>query len=249
MVTTALPKSGLRSQPGKYDRAFYSTIAIVMALTVLTGFAPTYYLKLFGGGPMTTLSRLPFTPLIHAHALLFSSWVALFIVQTALVANHRVAVHRRLGILGGALAAAMVMVGLSTAILTARRGGAPPGVDPKAFMAVPIFDMLLFTSFVSAALLFRRNKEAHKRLMLLAYISIIVAAIARLPGLLPLGPPVFFGLGFIFLAAAVIYDWVARGQVHKAYLWGGTLLVLSVPLRLLISTTAAWKAFAEFLTR
>jgi hypothetical protein len=32
----------------------------------------------------------------------------------------------------------------------------------------------------------RRDKGAHKRLMLLAYISLIVAAVARLPGVLPI---------------------------------------------------------------
>ena len=220
-----------------------------MALTVLVGFAPTYYLKLLRGGALTTLSHYPFDRLVHTHALLFSSWVLLFIAQTAFVASHRVAWHRRLGVAGGILAAAMIMVGTSTAITAARRGGGPPGADPLVFMAVPLFDMLLFTTFVSTALLLRRNKESHKRLILLAYISIIAAAVARLPGLLPMGPLVFFGLAFVFLLAAVIYDWFSRGRVHKVYLWGGAALVLSVPLRLAISSTPAWKSVAEFLTR
>lgn len=249
MATATVSKPGLQSHPGAYDRIFYSTIAIVMALTVLAGFAPTYYLKLISGGTLTTLSHYPFDKLIYVHGFLFTSWVVLFIVQTALVASHRVAVHRRLGIAGGVLAAAMIMVGTATAITGARRGAGPPGVDPLAFLVVPLFDMLLFTTFVSTALLLRRNKEAHKRLMLLAYISIITAAVARLPGFLPLGPPVFFGVSFIFLVAAVIYDRVTRRRVHKAYFWGGTALVLSVPLRIAISATPAWKSLAEFLTR
>jgi hypothetical protein len=249
MATTVVTKSGLQRQPGAYDRVFYSTIAIAMALTVLAGFARTYYLKLLSGGPLTTLSHYPFDTLIHAHAFLFTSWVVLFIAQTALVASHRVAVHRRLGIFGGILAAAMVMVGTSTAITAARRGGGPPGVDPLVFLAVPLSDMLLFTTFVSTALFLRRNKESHKRLMLLAYISILAAAVARLPGLLPMGPLVFFGLAFVFLLAAVLYDWISRRRVHNVYLWGGTALVLSVPLRLAISGTAGWKGLAEFLTK
>jgi uncharacterized membrane protein YozB (DUF420 family) len=224
-------------------------MAIAMALTIFLGFTSTYYLKIFGDGPMLTISRSPFSPLIHVHALLFTAWVVLFIVQTVLVASHRVAVHRRLGVAGGVLAAAMVTVGTAAAINGAARGVAPPGIDPLAFLAIPLFDMVVFCSLVAAALLLRRNKEAHKRLMLLAYISIIVAAMARLPGVLPLGPLAFFGLAFIFLLAAVIYDWVTRRRVHKAYVWGGGLLVASVPLRLMISSTQAWKAFAEFVTR
>jgi hypothetical protein len=48
--------------------------------------------------------------------------------------------------------------------------------------------MLMFSAFVVSALVKRRDKESHKRLMLLAYISIVVAAVARLPGMLNLGP-------------------------------------------------------------
>ena len=32
----------------KYDRLFYSTMAIGMAVAVLIGFGPTYYSKTFG---------------------------------------------------------------------------------------------------------------------------------------------------------------------------------------------------------
>jgi hypothetical protein len=80
--------------------------------------------------------------------------------------------------------------------------------------------------------------------MLLAYVSIIIAAVARLPGMLTLGPPAFFGLGLSFVLLGVVYDFVTRRRVHPVYVWGGAALILSVPLRLAISNTAAWKAFA-----
>jgi hypothetical protein len=234
---------------GAYDRVFFSSIAILMALIVLIGFAPTYYLKGVRGGPLLTISGLPFTRLVHVHALMFTAWVALFIVQTALVARRRVRAHRRLGIAGGLLAFGMVVMGTATAIDGARQGTAPPGIDPLIFLAVPLFDMLCFAGFVSAALLLRANKAAHKRLMLLAYVSIMAAATARLPGVLPLGPLVFYGLAFVFMGAGAIYDLIALGRVHKAYLWGGVVLVASVPLRLIISGTDTWRAFAELVTR
>ena len=237
-----------RASTGAYDRMFYGGMAVALALTVFSGFAPTYYARLLSG-PKATLSGGPFTRLVHLHAALFTAWVLLFLTQTALVAARRVAVHRRLGVAGGVLAAAMVAAGTALAVATAKRGGAPVGVDPLAFMAIPIFDMVLFGGFVTAALLLRRDKEAHKRLMLLAYISIIVAAVARLPGVLPLGPPVFFGLGYAFALLAVAYDLVTRRRVHKAYAWGVPLLVASVPVRLVVSGTAPWRALADFLTR
>jgi hypothetical protein len=224
-------------------------MALVMGLTVLSGFASTYYLRLLSGGPIATLTGGRFTPLIHVHGALFTAWVALFVVQTTLVASRRVAVHRRLGVAGAVLAASMVVVGTLTAISAARRGSAPAGVDALSFLAIPLFDMLLFAGFVTAALVRRRDREAHKRLMLLAYVSIIVAAIARLPGVLPLGPLVFFGLSLLFVGAGAVYDFRSRRQVHRVYVWGGALIAVSVPVRLLVSSTGAWRAFAEWLTR
>jgi hypothetical protein len=221
-------------------------MAVALASTVLLGFS-RYYLPALSSGPRATLSGGPLTTLVHLHAALFTGWVALFIVQTALVASHRVGLHRRLGVAGAVLAGAMVLAGTSLAVATAVRGGAPPGVDPRDFLVVPLFDMILFGGFVIAALARRRDKEAHKRLMLLAYISIIVAAVARLPGILALGPPVFFGLSFLFLLAAAVYDRLSRGRVHRVYLWGGALLIASVPLRLALAGTAAWRGFAALM--
>jgi hypothetical protein len=166
---------------GDYDRLFYGGMAAALALTVFAGFARTYYLRLLDDGPKATLTGGPFTTLVHLHGALFTSWVLLFIVQTALVSSRKVAVHRKLGVAGAVLAAAMVVAGTSLAIAAAARGSAPPGMDPKAFLILPLFDMILFSIFVTAALANRRDKETHKRLMLLAYVSIIVAAVGRLP--------------------------------------------------------------------
>lgn len=242
-------QSSPKAPVGTYDRLFYGGMAIAMAVLAFSGFAPTYYVQFFSGGARATVSGGPFTPLVHLHGALFTGWVLLFIAQTALVASHRVVVHRRLGVVGAMLAAAMILVGTSTAVATAKRGGAPAGVDPLAFLAIPMFDMVLFATFVTAALVLRRDKETHKRLMLLAYISIIVAAVARLPGVLPLGPLVFFGLGYLLVVVAVIYDLVSRRRVHTVYLWGGALMVISVPLRLMISDTDTWRTFAQILTK
>jgi hypothetical protein len=248
MTTIAAPKPHLYApSAGAYDRLFYSGMSIVLALTVLVGFAPTYYLRFIGEAPMLTLSGRPMSGVLHWHGALFTGWVVLFVVQTALVAAHRVKLHRQLGIAGVVLAVAMVWVGVSTAVAGAAAGSAPPGIDPLAFLAIPFFDMVMFGGFVTAAMVLRRKKEAHKRLMLLAYISIIVAAVARVPGVLPLGPPAFFGLSFVFVGFGVAYDLFSRRHVHPAYIWGGALLVLSVPLRLFLSGTEAWRRFAELL--
>jgi hypothetical protein len=247
-MTTVVAQPLKARAEGTHDRAFYSGMAILMALTVVAGFGPTYYFRALTGRPtfsgITTL-----TPLLQVHGALFTAWVVLFIVQTALVARHKVAVHRRLGIAAVGLAAAMIVVGYQTAIAAAQRGSAPPGIPPLAFLVVPIFDIALFAGFVTAAVVMRKKKEAHKRLMLLAYVSIIVAAVARIPGVIAGGPFAFFGLAFVFIALGAAYDLWSRGRINPVYLWGGAIFLASVPGRLLLSGTQAWNSFASFLIR
>jgi hypothetical protein len=248
-ASAAAAVSPARPVAGTHDRLFYGSMAIAMGLTVFAGFVRTYYGPLALGGPRATLTGGPWTVVVHTHAALFTSWVVLFIVQTALVATRRVAVHRRLGIAAAVLAAAMVVAGLFIAIEASARGSSPAGADPLEFLVVPLFDLVLFSGFITAALLMRRNKEAHKRLMLLAYVSIITAATARLPGVLTLGPPVFFGLALCFVVVGAVYDFISRGRVHKVYWIGGAIILVSVPLRLAISGTPMWRSFAEWLVR
>ncbi|MCL6566241.1 MAG: hypothetical protein K6U09_07440 [Acidobacteriia bacterium] len=235
--------------PHAHDRAFYTGMAVAMAVTVFVGFAPTFYLRAFLPPRPTISGAVTLTPLAYVHGGLFTGWMVLFLVQTSLVAARRVDIHRRLGLLGVGMAAAMVVVGTWTAIAAAARGAAPPGVDPLVFLAIPLGDMVLFAPLVATAFWLRRNKEAHKRLMLLAFISLLAAAVARWPGVQPLGPPAFYGLSYLFIVAGVVYDLATRRRIHSVYIWGGLFLVLSVPLRLWISGTEAWRAFAEFLTR
>jgi hypothetical protein len=218
------------------------TIAIVA--TVFAGFAPTYYLKSLFGAP-------PLIPLLHLHGAIFTSWIALLLIQTTLVSANRTDIHRRLGIAGGLIAVLLVIVGTVTAITRVKQGAAPAGGPPPlVFLAIPLFDMVVFSCLVSAGFYFRRRPDVHKRLMMLATVSILAAAIARLPfGILKAGPPAFFGLTDLFILAFVVYDLIAHRRVHRATALGGFLIVASQPLRLMLSGTAVWMSFASWLTQ
>lgn len=237
-AATVVPGTSLARKAG--DRLFYSGIALAIAATVFTGFFATFYNR--GAG------LPPLSPLLIAHGIVFTVWVLLFVMQTSLVATRRVRVHQRVGIAGGFLALLMVGLGLAAAIAALRLGRAPiPGLDPRAFFAVPFFDMVLFAILIATGLSLRRDPEAHKRLMVLGMVAVIDAAVARLPFsfIMTGGPPIFFALTDLFIVAGVVYDLVTRRRVHRAYVWGGLLLVLSQPLRLAIGGTSAWLAFAD----
>ena len=222
MVTAASPRSIV--SPAAPDRKLYTGMAIVMLFTALVGFSRTYFLGLISGHATTITGRVPNAT-----------------VQTTLVATHRAKVHRKLGYFGVALAAAMIVVGGRTAVEVARLGAVPPGANPWNFMAIPLGDITTFAIFFLGAVLWRNNKDKHKRLMILAAACLMPAALVRWPGVLPLGPLASYGFALLFPIAGAVYDRWSRGRVHPVYWWGLAVIVLGVPVRVALLGSPAWR--------
>jgi hypothetical protein len=218
------------------DRRFYTGMAIAAAVIILIGFAPTYYLKGIYGTPSLSI-------LVHLHGMLFSCWIALLITQTSLVAVKRTDLHRRLGVVGIGLAALMTLIGFPTAVAAVQRGR----MDP-AFLAVPMGSLVVFPTLVAAAVLMRRNAEAHKRLMLIATAELLTAGTGRWPIVRDLGAVGNYVATDVFIAALLMFDLATRRRPHPATIWGGLFFVVSQPLRNAIGTTEPWRAFAAWLT-
>src|SRR5580658_3468756 len=106
----ALPREALRS-----DSSFYLTMAVISALIVFVGFAPSFYLKSVIHAPVP-----PLTLLTIVHGLVFTTWMVLFITQASLIRADNIALHRQLGILGAILFGVMLSLGYSTAITAGR---------------------------------------------------------------------------------------------------------------------------------
>ena len=233
-----------RGHSKRRERLFYIGMTIAIAVTVFAGFARTFYLRPY-------FQSQPLIPLLVLHGVVFTSWIALLLTQTTLVATKRTRTHMRLGIAGGLLAGLMITIGTTTAIIRAKSFEPPPGFSsPLVFLTIPLGDMLVFAILVGAAFYFRRRMDVHKRLMLLATIAILPAAAARLPFafIQQYGPLAFFGLSDLFIVPCLIYDIVTRGRPHRATVLGGALVVISHPLRLVLGNTHAWLAFATWLT-
>jgi hypothetical protein len=225
-------------------------MAVVAAVTVFVGFAPTFYLR----GYMTLRAdQAALSPLLLLHGLVGTAWIALFLAQTFLVVCHRIHLHRRLGILGATVAAFLGIVGTMTAIDALRRGVGPFGLDPRIwFLSVPLAGIVLFAVLVTTALVLRHRPEAHKRLMLLATITLLNPALGRLVGrYLEVGLSGFliliFTLTDVFVIVAVLHDLRTRRNVHPALVWGGSTVVIFQPLLLAVGNTSAWLTFADLL--
>jgi hypothetical protein len=208
------------------------------------GFSRTFFTRAAELGPLSAL--------LVVHGVAFTGWMVLLIAQTSLIAADRRDLHRKLGALGAALALSMAVLGMATAIDLLNRGVVPiPGLDPRSFFAIPVRDIVTFAIFAGAGVHFRRDADTHKRLMLLATIALLAAAIARspIPGMMKFGPPMFYGLQDLLIVMGILYDRFTRGQVHRVYWWGLGLTVGSQALFLAISGTAPWLAFAQWFVR
>ena len=236
------------------ERRFFTWMALAMAVTTFAGFAPTYYLVGLNAGPTPEL-----TPRLHVHGALATAWILLLIVQTRLIAAARRDVHKRLGIAGALLGAAVFISGIIVAINSERRvhtdANADTLADPYVFLVFAFASVSLFAFFATLGVLNRHRPDRHKRLMLLATMSLITPALARIvtqivQGAGIVGVPGVVGavvLVNVFLAALVIHDLATRRRLHPATLWGGGFLLLSEPLRFAIGFSAPWQAFARAL--
>jgi hypothetical protein len=227
------------------ERAFFSAMAAAILFAVVVGFARTYFLRAVL--PVPTPAPLGLTPLVHLHGLLFTGWAVLLVVQARLVAAKRVDLHRRLGMAAVVMAALMVGIGTLVAIQAVLRGVAPFGMDPRRFLIVPLFAVGLFAVFVVAGVRARRDPQSHKRLMLLATIALLPPAIARWALQLGLGPPAVLAIATLFLVPMVVWDLKTRRRLHPVTLWGGLLLVIAGPLRLVLARTDGWLAISDWL--
>jgi len=231
----------------RYDRRLFAAVALVFPLTVVLGFARTYYLKLAFGTP--PLSR----PLVHIHGALMTTWVAFFVAQVWLIRSKNHRTHMRFGMLGIVLAIAMLIVGLFTAVAAAKLGAttpAPAGIPPLSFLAIPLFDLVMFAGLFGAAIYYQKRPAEHKRLMLLTAINFSPAAMARFPfePFISGGPPIFFGIPAVIMVVLLILDTWKNGKLNKVFLIGSIALIASYPLRLMLSGTEAWTSFAAWLT-
>jgi hypothetical protein len=225
---------------------FYPMIAFALAAFTIVGFSRTYYLRFLSDLP-------PMTLLVHLHGLVFTAWLALFVVQTRFVAANRVDLHMKLGIAGVVLAGLIVVVSLAT--LTA--GAAvprvrPSGLTPAQFTIVPLTSTVLFAAFVALGVALRRRPALHKRFMVVAMISVLGPPTSRIltmlglrelsPWLVPLGTA-------LFITWCLVHDWRNHRIVHPVYVIGGVVMLAAWPLRHMIGRSEWYQPIGDWIAR
>lgn len=224
---------------------FYTVAAAALAALTIVGFARTYYLRFLFDQP-------PLKLLVHLHGLVFTAWLALFVVQTRLIAAQNYRLHMKVGIAGAVLAVAVVAIGVLTALVGAPDPRIRPmGMSGLQFLIFPLVGITFFGVCVAAAIALRRRADLHKRLMLLGMIAVLGPGTARLIRLF--GFTESFLLlqtlaTFSFVAWALLHDWFRNRVVHPVFAVGGAIVVLAWPARAAIAGSDTWLSIARWLT-
>jgi hypothetical protein len=245
-MTTIARGAGIRFRIGD----LYTWTALGCVLTAFLGFLPTFWMPLSAG-------KFAANPVVFMHGIGFFSWTLFALAQTSLVPTGNVALHRQVGLAGISFATLLTVLGVLAALNSLQSGiVANQAAGAEAFLIVPVTVIAAFAVLFAFAIANIRRPEFHKRLMLLATISVLNAPVARplIVWVYKLPPtdqlPVWIDvpasyLSYALIVPALIFDWRTRGRIHPVYMIAVPILLV-IPLAVMpISDTAAWHDFAK----
>lgn len=228
------------------DRWIFVFMAGLFFVTALAGFIPDSVKKI----DMVAASARPAFPLIlHVHALLMGAWLSLLLVQSALMASGNRRLHMTLGASALVLAPAIVITGAilvptiygqywdAAALATgAERQGLEAELVRKGNITLRnLVAAVVFPLCVVLALRARLSDPGfHKRMIFLATVVPLPAAIARLtwlPSTMPASPLSLDLFTLVWIAPMFLWDVLGHRHIHRAY---GVWLACWAPPTLLV---------------
>jgi hypothetical protein len=224
------------------EHRYYVAAAVGIIVVVLAGFSVDF-------GLLSDMSGVSW--LVRVHGLVMLTWIALFFAQTVLVGRHRVDLHMRLGIFGAALALLIVILGAFTIAVAVHLGGNHmPGMRPALFLANGWVELAIFAGLAGSGLaLRRRHPDAHKRLMLLATILLLDAALARFIGAYTHWTLDSGTARDWLMLACIVVDVARTRRLHPAFVIGGLAVFSTEYIAGSLAGTATWAEFAARVIR
>lgn len=225
------------------DAKFFPIFVGVIWAMMLAGFVPELVQRTLG-------NPRPYPFIVHVHAVVFFGWLTFLASQVALVRTGNIAWHRRMGLVGAALAIAVTFFGPATALTMQL---AHEARQPPQFLAVQLLNTAVFLGLIAAGLAFRRDPAAHKRLMLIGTLALTGAGFGRIVrGLTGAAPPptlmpmLYIGGNLLMLGIA-LYDYRTRGRLHPVFLPAAGAFLLAQLAAGILLRTPAWTDFTRAL--
>jgi hypothetical protein len=216
-----------------FDR-FYAGMAWLLVVVAVAGFAPRSLAIVSGTMPIPPL-------VVHLHAAVMASWVALLAVQATLSLAGRMDLHRKWGLASLAVGPLVLIMLVAVSIIRQNdAAGTPAAPVVNNILFVQMRSIVLFPTFFIWALRTRRtDPQTHKRMMLLATLMLLDAAIARMSWLPHNQFPTHYLAVHLYLLLLLVplllHDLIRFRRIHRAWVWG---LVLILPW--VVATEFVW---------
>ena len=235
----AHPTFTLTGRRGLIDTYFYFVMSLTFVAIVVWGFGHTV-------NDFLIHPAVPRPLLLWFHATAFSTWLLLFVLQSALVRTHNVRLHRTLGWSIAGLGAVMIPLGITTGITMGRfNTGVLHEVNADLFEFVSFYDMAAFTTLLALGIYWRRKPELHRRLMFLATCGLMSAAFGRIPYLG--SHNLFYVAVDAVICLGLLRDLLVDRRIHRVYLIALPLLAIAqfITIRVITTTPPWWSNFAH----
>lgn len=247
--------------PALHHPRYFQHMALLLLALVLLGFGSEFFRRSSDG-----LLEIPLR--LHAHGIVLLAWFVGFVLQTQLVGRGHTRAHQRLGVFAAAVGCACIIAApLATlgAVRSLHALGLAWESNLQAYPTLGIESLSMgeyatflvlgncasvisFAVLLLAALMLRRRGDFHSRLMLLASLTLMSPAIARLARW-----PIFGGEDgaliplamFLLFVSLPLQDWRHGRRLHPATLWGSAFVALATGGALLFATTPVAESFVR----
>jgi len=231
--------------------SYFTVMPGVILLLVVAGFTRTLFAR-------PVFHPAPIPPYLYVHGIVLTCWFVWAWAQSLLISAGRIANHRRWGTVGACFAVIVFVGALMASFGSVSRkpfdldasasvmGNGLTGITVAQFRSSVVWGNIVnavsFALFVAGAVIYRRRALIHKRFMLLASISIVepaLARIARWPGFGGEQGPFIPVVVWSLVASLVIYDLATRRRVEVC-------TAIAIVWLLVVRNGAVWVANTHF---
>ncbi|MDE3187634.1 MAG: hypothetical protein KGM96_08955 [Acidobacteriota bacterium] len=221
------------------DRTAYAVWLGVLWVGMIAGFGVDF--------PRYLSENPPAPMIVHVHGAVFTVWMLILTAQVMLVMKDRVRWHMKMGWFAAGWACLMGILGPWAAMESQVAHLSNPVIFPQ-FISVHIVDIGGFLLLLAWGMTLRKNPAAHKRMMILATVSLADPGFSRFTGWVwpaePTSMVVWFLWSFygnVLLVALMLgWDWW-RGRLIKQAVVGGVGLLAAEVASVLLYFWGPWK--------
>src|SRR5262245_2075693 len=190
------------------------------------------------------------------HGLAIAAWYVLFFTQSLLISVRSRRLHFKLGWSAVAIALAIAVTGPWVATRSVQNTPSDFhffGMHYSRFLLVMYAEIILYVGFVATAIFARKKPRTHRAAMLLASMSLLAGATARMPFLYPVfGATSWIGLfGPVFCLGAMLLlaRWALTRSFDRWFALGYATLVIVLVVSERVSLTQTWATVAAKILR